>query len=606
MTHLATLLRPQTLDDFLGQSHLLHKNAPLYRAIAAKQMPHCFFYGPPGTGKTTLTRLIAKNLGDVFLPFNATKFKLESLHSALKPYQQSLITPLVFIDEVHRLTKPQQEALLPIMEDRVAIVLGASTENPFYTLTNAIRSRSLLCEFKPLNVQELEELLKRVLEKLGIQKVDSSVAGDSNGDLALLGGDLALGKHSADLANFGTTAIPKILEEEKGAKCEKSATNKKVDSSDEAFSSSLRADLSAWQSTQTKTQNLESTFENSAADTQKVDSRENMDYHATATQSLAMAENNAAEVKMDSTNIQDISKVDSSDEAQNISQPAKDSRISKETSANAERCPLFCDEKCGLQGKSQGSYLSGSDRSDFSQLPHLSRKAESTSKKTITQEACSYLISSSGGDGRAMLNLLEVLALSDHITLEDVKSLRPVSLNDGTSEASTHYNLASALIKSIRGSDTNASIYYLARLIAGGENPEFIARRLVILASEDIGNANPNALNLATSTMLSVSKIGYPEARIILAQCVIYLASCPKSNTAYTAINSALEAINQGEILPISPHILPHSKTYKYPHNFGGYVEQQYLLKPLKFVNPTQKGFEKTLNEWLAKIHQTK
>ena len=554
MTHLATLLRPQTLDDFLGQSHLLHKNAPLYRAIAAKQMPHCFFYGPPGTGKTTLARLIAKNLGDVFLPFNATKFKLESLHSALKPYQQSLITPLVFIDEVHRLTKPQQEALLPIMEDRVAIVLGASTENPFYTLTNAIRSRSLLCEFKPLNVQELEELLKRALEKLGIQKVDSSVAGDSNGDLALLEGDLALGKHSADLANFGT-AIPRILEEEKGAKCEKTTP------------SSLRADLSAWQSTQTKTQNLESTFENSAADTQKVDS---------------------------------------SDEAQNISQPAKDSRISKETSANAERCPLFCDEKCGLQGKSQGSYLSGSDRSDFSQLPHLSRKAESTSKKTITQEACSYLISSGGGDGRAMLNLLEVLALSDHITLEDVKSLRPVSLNDGTSEASTHYNLASALIKSIRGSDANASIYYLARLIAGGENPEFIARRLVILASEDIGNANPNALNLATSTMLSVSKIGYPEARIILAQCVIYLASCPKSNTAYTAINSALEAINQGEILPISPHILPHSKTYKYPHNFGGYVEQQYLLKSLKFVNPTQKGFEKTLNEWLEKIHQTK
>ena len=204
-----------------------------------------------------------------------------------------------------------------------------------------------------------------------------------------------------------------------------------------------------------------------------------------------------------------------------------------------------------------------------------------------------------------MLNVLEVLALSDTITLEDVKSLRPVSLNDGTSEDDTHYNLASALIKSIRGSDVDASIYYLARLIAGGENPEFIARRLVILASEDIGNANPNALNLATSTMLAVSKIGYPEARIILAQCVIYLASCPKSNTAYNAINAALEAINQGEILPISPHILPHSKTYKYPHNFGGYIKQQYLLKPLQFVKQTQKGFEKTLNEWLAKIHQS-
>ena len=592
MTHLATLLRPQTLDDFLGQSHLLHKNAPLYRAIAAKQMPHCFFYGPPGTGKTTLARLIAKNLGDVFLPFNATKFKLESLHSALKPYQQSLITPLVFIDEVHRLTKPQQEALLPIMEDRVAIVLGASTENPFYTLTNAIRSRSLLCEFKPLNVQELEELLKRALEKLGIQKVDS------NGDLALLEGDLALGKHSADLANFGT-AIPRILEEEKGAKCEKSA------------SSSLRADLSAWRSTQTKTQNLESTFENSAADTQKVDSRENA-------ASLNTPQNEKTEAVFDKT---------PQAEAVEMRKQAKRCK------AKPQQVSL---ENRGFQGVGEGIYLGDNEQAHavestiyrskpaiavqgeaaagfFRNATPESDKAESTSKKpsphskkTITQEACSYLISSSGGDGRAMLNLLEVLALSDHITLEDVKSLRPVSLNDGTSEASTHYNLASALIKSIRGSDANASIYYLARLIAGGENPEFIARRLVILASEDIGNANPNALNLATSTMLSVSKIGYPEARIILAQCVIYLASCPKSNTAYTAINSALEAINQGEILPISPHILPHSKTYKYPHNFGGYVEQQYLLKPLKFVNPTQKGFEKTLNEWLEKIHQTK
>ena len=494
MTHLAALLRPQTLADFLGQSHLLHKNAPLYRAIVAKQMPHCFFYGPPGSGKTTLARLIAKELGDVFLPFNATKFKLDSLHSALKPYEQSLITPLIFIDEVHRLSKPQQEALLPIMEERAAIVLGASTENPFYTLTNAIRSRSLLCEFKPLQAKELEELLRRALRELGVEKVES----------------------------------------------------KSLDSS--------------------------------------------------------IAKENT----------------------QNLNEPAKDSRIFNKNaenmfSQNAARRQDFGDRIVALQGDSRAhtrAYVTTESSQQSAILAKKptpkpspsdsSPKAESPQvKKTITQEACAYLISSSGGDGRAMLNVLEVLALSDTITLEDVKSLRPVSLNDGTSEDDTHYNLASALIKSIRGSDVDASIYYLARLIAGGENPEFIARRLVILASEDIGNANPNALNLATSTMLAVSKIGYPEARIILSQCVIYLASCPKSNTAYNAINAALEAINQGEILPIAPAILPHSKTYQYPHNFGGYVKQQYLLKPLQFVKQTQKGFEKTLNEWLAKIRQS-
>lgn len=416
---LANTLRPKSLADFIGQAHLLAPDKPLYRALKAKTMPHCFFYGPPGSGKTTLARLIAKELDDKFLAFNATKFKLDSLHTALKPYDGSLITPVVFIDEVHRLTKPQQEVLLPIMEENKAIVLGASTENPFYTLTNAIRSRSLLCEFKPLCHDELTILLDRAL---------------------------------------------------------------------------------------------------------------------------------------------------------------------------------------GVLGFSRAKELSGASEMD-SRMPEST--PQTPESKTITQEACAYLIASSGGDGRAMLNILEILALSDTIALEDVKALRPVSLNDGASEDDTHYNLASALIKSIRGSDVNASIYYLARLIAGGENPEFIARRLVILASEDIGNANPNALNLATSTMLAVSKIGYPESRIILSQCVIYLASSPKSNTAYTAINAALDAIKQGEILPISPHILPHSRSYKYPHDFGGYVPQAYLLKDLHFVQPTQKGFEKTLNEWLEKIRQS-
>ncbi|MGX3043788.1 replication-associated recombination protein A [Helicobacter sp. T3_23-1056] len=420
MTNLALSLRPKNLQDFVGQSHIFGSGKPLYEALKSKKLPHCFFYGTPGSGKTTLARIIASELGSDFLEFNATDFKLESLRVRLKPYKDALIIPLIFIDEVHRLSKTQQEALLPIMEERRAIVLGASTQNPFYTLTNAIRSRSMLFEFKPLKNFELEHILTKALETLEIYIAESSQTNDS--------------------------------------------------------------------------------------------------------------------------------------------------KPSPKSNAN-------------------------------SSLKYA---------KSIDKDAFSYIISSSAGDARAMLNLLEVLALSPKITLENAKALRPFSLNDGASEDDTHYNLASALIKSIRGSDVNASIYYLARLITGGENPEFIARRLVILASEDIGNANPNALNLATSTLIAVGKIGYPEARIILSQCVIFLASCPKSNTAYKAIDKAIEAINDGEILPISPHILPHSKSYKYPHNFGGWVEQKYLTKDLHFVESTAKGYEKTLNEWLEKIKQSK
>lgn len=450
MKNLALALRPKSISDFVGQSHIFGNGKPLYEALKARNLPHCFFYGTPGSGKTTLAKIIASELGSDFLEFNATNFKLENLRTRLKSYENALVVPLVFIDEVHRLSKTQQEALLPIMEEKSAIVLGASTENPFYTLTNAIRSRSLLFEFKPLKNFELGQILTKALGILGfdIAKSSQNPSQNSNED------------SSQDFSEKSQSSLP---------------------------------------------------------------------------------QNNPP---------------------QKNTQSSQDSNTDSSPKDNIDR--------------------------------------------TITKEAFDYLISSSAGDARAMLNLLEVLALSPHITLQSAKSLRPFSLNDGASEDDTHYNLASALIKSIRGSDVNASIYYLARLIAGGENPEFIARRLVILASEDIGNANPNALNLATSTLLAVGKIGYPEARIILSQCVIFLASCPKSNTAYTAIDLAIKAINDGEVLPIAPNILPHAKSYKYPHNFGGWVAQKYLTKDLHFVESTQKGFEKTLNEWLEKIKQTK
>jgi len=394
MLNLALKYRPKTLDELIGQSHLLSEGAVLRKLILNDALPHIFLYGPPGCGKTTLARVIASMLSKPFYEMNATTLKIEDLRKIFKEYNNALEKPLIFIDEVHRLSKNQQEVLLPFMEKQSALIIGASTENPYYSLTAAMRSRSHLFELQSVSEKELLEYLKKIL----------------------------------------------LLE------------------------------------------NL-----------------------------------------------------------------------------------------------------------------------------TIEEEAQEYLIFSSGGDVRAMLNLLEsASAIKSPITLSILKQIRPHAMQAGSSESESHYELTSAMIKSIRGSDIDAAVYYLARLIEGGEPAEFIARRLAILASEDIGNANPPALNLASSTLNIVKHIGYPEARISLSQLVIYLASSPKSNAAYMAINHAQKAIKEGEIHPIPSHIKTHAKNYLYPHDFGGWVKQAYLDKPLHFYQTSQIGFEKTLWQWHEKIKSSK
>jgi putative ATPase len=382
--------RPQTLDEIIGQTHLVGKDAVLQKLIETESLSHTFFYGPPGCGKTTLARIIASELQRPFYEMNATSLKIEDLRKIFKEYSNALQKPLIFIDEVHRLSKNQQEVLLPFMETNAALIIGASTENPYYSLTAAMRSRSHLFELHAVHEKELSEYLENIisLESLNVEK-----------------------------------------------------------------------------------------------------------------------------------------------------------------------------------------------------------------------DAKEYLVFSSGGDVRAMLNLLEsAKAVGPAITLQTLKQIRPHAMQAGSSESESHYELTSAMIKSIRGSDIDAAVYYLARLVEGGEPAEFIARRLAILASEDIGNANPPALNLASSTLNIVKHIGYPEARISLSQLVIYLASSPKSNAAYMAINHALKAIKEGEVHPIPSHIKTHAKNYVYPHDFGGWVKQSYLTKPLHFYDTQQIGFEKTLYQWHEKI----
>ena len=396
MADFTHLLRPADFDDLVGQSHLSKNDAPLRILCEKNALGHSFFFGPAGCGKTSIARIIAKKMELPFYEFNATSLKIEDLRRIFEQYKNALQKPLIFIDEVHRLAKNQQEVLLPVMENNSVLIIGASTENPFFSLTSAIRSRSMLFELYPISKESLRDLLEKAL---------------SNGCV------------------------------------------------------------------------------------------------------------------------------------------------------------------------------------------------------TCEDDAKEYLVASSGGDARAMLKLLEFASnINTNITLNLLKSLRPNALSAGSSEAGVHYDLTSAMIKSVRGSDMDAAIYYLARLIEGGESADFIARRLVILASEDIGNANPQALTLATSAMTSVSKIGYPEARIILAQAVIYLASSPKSNSAYLAINDALSAVRSGVILDIPKNIKQQSGVslensgYLYPHDFGGYVKQKYLSKPLNLVKLKDIGYEKKIKEWLSNI----
>ncbi|MCR2108426.1 replication-associated recombination protein A [Campylobacter upsaliensis] len=386
---LALTFRPNNLDEILGQYELVEV---FKKFIAMQKLPHSLFFGVAGSGKTSFARAVAKEFGFDFYEFDGGNFKLEELRKILENYKNSLYKPLIFIDEIHRLSKTQQEMLLIPMENYRLILIGASTENPYFVLSQGIRSRSMLFHFKALGVEELELLLKKVQKNL----------------------------------NF-----------------------------------------------------------------------------------------------------------------------------------------------------------------------------------TLDDDAKDFLLKS--GDARSMLNLIEfVLVLEQkHINLKNLKKLRNTANSEGVNSKDTHYLLASALIKSLRGSDVDAALYYLARLIDGGESADFIARRLVIFASEDIGNADSKALILATSTLEAVKNIGYPEARIILAQCVIYLASAMKSNSSYKAINEALHFVRNNPPLPIPAYLnnnAPQSKDYLYPHDFGGYVEQKYLSQALKFYYSKGIGEEKILLENLRKL----
>lgn len=415
---LADRLRPQTLDEYIGQEHLVGKEAPLRKMIENGVLPSIILWGPPGTGKTTLAEIISNTLDRPFFKLSAVSSGVKDVREVIeKAEKQNLFSkgqPILFIDEIHRFSKSQQDSLLHAVEKGTITLIGATTENPSFEVISALLSRCQVYVLKAFEKPWLEKLLNRALEQDAVLKKDKIEVVDSNA-----------------------------------------------------------------------------------------------------------------------------------------------------------------------------------------------------------------LFRFSGGDARKMLNLLEVLVTQfgdkttiDEAHIQEIAKTNP-TLYDKDGEQ--HYDIISAFIKSIRGSDPNAAVYWLARMVEGGEDPKFIARRLIILAAEDIGNANPTALVIANNTFQAVDVIGMPEARIILSQCATYLACSPKSNAAYLAIGKAQGLVKETGNLPVPLHLrnaptglmkeLGYGEEYIYPHDHAGnFAEHNYLPEEIEGKklyepgdNPRESDFRKRLKHWWNK-----
>ena len=419
---LAARLRPTTLDEVVGQKHIIGKDKLLYRAIKADKISSIIFYGPPGTGKTTLAKVIANTTESNFKQINATIAGKKDMEEVVVQAQNdSAMTgkkTILFIDEIHRFNKGQQDYLLPYVEDGTIILIGATTENPYFEVNSALISRSNIFELKPLTKEDIKELIKR----------------------AVYDKDKGMGVYDA----------------------------------------------------------------------------------------------------------------------------------------------------------------------------------------IITEEAMEFLADQSDGDARRVLNAIELGILTTErgddgkitITIDVASECIQKRVIKFDKSGDNHYDTISAFIKSLRGSDPDAAVYYLAKMLYAGESVTFIARRMMISASEDVGNADPNALVVATNAALAVERVGMPEAQIILSQAVNYIATAPKSNASCVAIEEAFEAVKNYGDVPIPPHLqdahykasvkLGRGVGYKYPHVYeNNYCEQQYLpyeLDGKEFYKPSNNGYEVKIKEHMARI----
>lgn len=416
---LAMRLRPRTLEEVVGQQHIVGKDKLLYRAIKADKLSSIIFYGPPGTGKTTLAKVIANTTSADFCHINATVAGKKEMEDVVERAKNNLGMYGKKTIEIHRFNKGQQDYLLPFVEDGTIVLVGATTENPYFEVNGALISRSIIFELKPLSKEDIKEILKRA-----------------------------------------------VYDKERG----------------------------------------------------------------------------------------------------------------------------------------MGSY-----------------------KADIDDEALEFLADIANGDARSALNAIELGILTTdrsddgliHIDLKTAEQCIQKRAVRYDKTGDNHYDTISAFIKSMRGSDPDAVSYYLAKMLYAGEDIKFIARRIMICASEDVGNADPYALVVATNAALAVERIGMPEARIILSQAALYVACAPKSNSCYMAVDKAMELVKTTKTAPVPAHLqdahyksaskLGHGIGYKYAHDYPNhYVKQQYLpdgLEDVKFYEPTDNGYEKQIKTHLKKIN---
>ncbi|HZN66663.1 MAG TPA: replication-associated recombination protein A [Tepidisphaeraceae bacterium] len=445
---LAVRMRPRTLDEFVGQEHFLGSGKLLRRMLEADRLTSVIFYGPPGTGKTTLAQLIAAYTKSHFEQVNAAAVGVKEVRKILDDAKDRLGNSgqrtVLFLDEIHRFNRAQQDILLPDVEAGLVLLVGATTENPFFAVNSPLISRSQIFQFAPISEDDIRKLIRR------------AIADEERG--------------------FGKLPI-------------------KID--DEA--------IDLW-----------------------------------ATKSDGDA-----------------------------------------------RRALMALEVAVLSMREEGT---------------KARRHEGTEGES---ETASDPLRASVPDAFVPSPL--------HITLDVAEQSiqRKAIVYDGTGDE--HYDAASALIKSMRGSDPDAAVYWVARMLEAGEDPRFVARRIAILASEDVGNADPQAIVVAAAAFDIVEKIGMPEAQITLSQAAIYMATAPKSNASYVAINKAMEDVREGRTIPVPRHLrdthykgsslLGHGKGYKYAHDFeGGVVEQDYLGVDKTYYVPTDRGYEKTISERLERI----